>query len=314
MENVATYSEARSEYTKQLATFVVPPVVGWFQKLWAQCAVDRQRSLSAFQTECEEVARWNQDRINDEVRALMERSGCDYMEELMTAVFIAHTKVLTAVRLTTKQKKLSIVVPKLDHFIHRVFRESARSFWKSPFLFMTDSGVVERQKNLLQIEGLAIEAITTAVRGLLPVKQILADYMGEAEVETEPEAEVPPEAPEQAPEAPAPEAPAPALASAPEATSDVKEITTESTPAPAPEPPAPTPIINIDTEPSVRFADTLSVFNETSEPELVPAPEDGLKVDETSTQPMDMGEIEDLEKPALAPAPAIADDEIVVLD
>jgi hypothetical protein len=308
MENVATYSEARSEYTKQLATFVVPPVVGWFQKLWAQCAVDRQRSLSAFQTECEEVARWNQDRINDEVRALMERSGCDYMEELMTAVFIAHTKVLTAVRLTTKQKKLSIVVPKLDHFIHRVFRESARSFWKSPFLFMTDSGVVERQKNLLQIEGLAIEAITTAVRGLLPVKQILADYMGEADVEAEPEAEVPPEAPAPAPEAsaPAPEASAPAPeAPAPEVTSDVKEITTESTPAPA-------PIINIDTEPSVRFADTLSVFNETSEPELVPAPEDGLKVDETSTQPMDMGEIEDLEKPA--PAPAIADDEIVVLD
>jgi len=44
------------------------------------------------------------------------------------------------------------------------------------------------------------------------------------------------------------------------------------------------------------------------------APEDdGLKVDESSTQPMDMGDIEDLEKPAQAPA-AIADDEIVVLD
>jgi len=319
MENVATYSEARSEYTKQMATFVVPPVVGWFQKLWVQCAVDRQRSLSAFQTECEEVARWNQDRINDEVRALLERSGCDYMEELMTAVFIAHTKVLTAVRLTTKQKKLSIVVPKLDHFIHRVFRESARSFWKSPFLFMTDNGVVERQKNLLQIEGLAIEAITTAVRSLLPVKQILADYMGDAE-EAE-EAAVPEAA---VPEAAVPEA---------EASSDVKEITTEmpaapkpaastpaaptpaaSTPAaPMPAAPTPVPIINIDTEPSVRFSDTLSVFNETSEPELVMVPEDdGLKVDEASTQPMDMRDIEDLEKPAQPPA--IADDEIVVLD
>ena len=323
MENVATYSEARSEYTKQLATFVVPPVVGWFQKLWVQCAVDRQRSLSAFQTECEEVARWNQDRINDEVRALLERSGCDYMEELMTAVFIAHTKVLTAVRLTTKQKKLSIVVPKLDHFIHRVFRESARSFWKSPFLFMTDNGVVERQKNLLQIEGLAIEAITTAVRSLLPVKQILADYMGDAEEAEEvavPETAVPEAA---VPEAAVPEA---------EASSDVKEIiTTPEPPKPAastPEPPkpaastpaaptpaasTPVPIINIDTEPSVRFSDTLSVFNETSEPELVMAPEDdGLKVDEASTQPMDMRDIEDLEKPAQPPA--IADDEIVVLD
>jgi outer membrane biosynthesis protein TonB len=307
MENVATYSEARSEYTKQLATFVVPPVVGWFQKLWVQCAVDRQRSLSTFQTECEEVARWNQDRITDEVRALLERSGCDYMEELMTAVFIAHTKVLTAVRLTTKQKKLSITVPKLDHFIHRVFRESARSFWKSPFLFMTDSGVVERQKNLLQIEGLAIEAITTAVRGLLPVKQILADYLGEDEEIVEAPVE----------EAPVVEAPV---------DPDVKEITTgpkveaeaepkvepkvEAEPVPKPEA---QPVINIDTEPSVRFSNTLSVFDETTEPELMETPEDdGLKVDEASTKPLDLDDMEDLEKPVSAPA--YTDDEIVVLE
>jgi len=317
MENVATYSEARSEYTKQLATFVVPPVVGWFQKLWVQCAVDRQRSLSTFQTECEEVARWNQDRITDEVRALLERSGCDYMEELMTAVFIAHTKVLTAVRLTTKQKKLSITVPKLDHFIHRVFRESARSFWKSPFLFMTDSGVVERQKNLLQIEGLAIEAITTAVRGLLPVKQILADYLGEDEEIVETPVE----------EAPVVEAPV--VEKAPVVVDpDVKEITTGSTEEPKVEPkvevapkvdpvpepkPEVQPVINIDTEPSVRFSNTLSVFDETTEPELMETPEDdGLKVDEASTKPLDLDDMEDLEKPVSAPA--FTEDEIVVLE
>ena len=330
MENVATYSEARSEYTKQLATFVVPPVVGWFQKLWVQCAVDRQRSLSTFQTECEEVARWNQDRITDEVRALLERSGCDYMEELMTAVFIAHTKVLTAVRLTTKQKKLSITVPKLDHFIHRVFRESARSFWKSPFLFMTDSGVVERQKNLLQIEGLAIEAITTAVRGLLPVKQILADYLGEDEeiVDTPVEPVVEPVVET-----------VPVVEAAP-VDPDVKEITTgskveepkpeveaepvpkvEAEPVPKAEPQPEVaeskaeaqPVINIDTEPSVRFSNTLSVFDETTEPELMDTPEDdGLKVDEGSTKPLDLDDMEDLEKPVSAPA--YTDDEIVVLE
>jgi len=310
MENVATYSEARSEYTKQLATFVVPPVVGWFQKLWVQCAVDRQRSLSTFQTECEEVARWNQDRITDEVRALLERSGCDYMEELMTAVFIAHTKVLTAVRLTTKQKKLSITVPKLDHFIHRVFRESARSFWKSPFLFMTDSGVVERQKNLLQIEGLAIEAITTAVRGLLPVKQILADYLGEDEEIVEAPVE---EAPVVEPVVEAPVVEAPVVVDP-----DVKEITTgskaeEPKVEPKVEVPEVQPVINIDTEPSVRFSNTLSVFDETTEPELMETPEeDGLKVDEASTKPLDLDDMEDLEKPVSAPA--FTEDEIVVLE
>jgi hypothetical protein len=177
MENVATYSEARSEYTKQLATFIVPTLVGWFQQLWARNASDKVRCLALFQTECEEIARWNIDRVQDEVRVLIERTGCDYMEELMTAVFIAHTKILTAVRMSTKQKKLSIHIPKLDQFIHRIFKETARSYWKSPFLFMETGSVVDRQKNVLQIEAMAAEAITTAVRSLLPVKQILRDYL-----------------------------------------------------------------------------------------------------------------------------------------
>ena len=100
MENVATYSEARSEYTKQLATLIVPPLVGWFQQLWSRNSSNKQQALSLFQSECEEIPRWNQDRVHDEVRLLIDRTGCDYMEELMTAVFIAHTKVLTAVRLS----------------------------------------------------------------------------------------------------------------------------------------------------------------------------------------------------------------------
>ena len=280
MENVATYSEARSEYTKQLATFIVPALVGWFQQTWHRNAHNRQQCLALFQAECEEVARWNADRIHDEVRVLIERTGCDYMEELMTAVFVAHTKILTAVRLSSREKKLSITVPKLDHFIHRIFRETARVFWKSPFLFMDGGSVVERQKNVLQIEALATEAIGTAVRSLLPVKQILKDYLDgdheEVEDETVPvsapeeDVSVPAPAPASAPApAPAPEPVAPAPAPAPEPTPDtaasvpqleVKEMpVTASTSAPAPA------VVNIDTEPAVKFAAYDDVYDEAAD-------------------------------------------------
>ena len=324
MENVATYSEARSEYTKQLATFIVPPVVGWFQTLWSRNASDRQRCLSAFQGECEEVSRWNQDRIHDEVRVLLERSGCDYMEELMTAVFVAHTKVLTAVRLSTKQKKLSITVPKLDHFIHRVFRESARCFWKTPFLFMSDGGVVERQKNLLQIELLATEAITTAVRGLLPVKQILHDYLGEDEEEIEEEkekVEVKPVVASEVVEEKV-EAPVPTPEVKPEVKSEIKEIGGGETKPPA--------VVSIDTEPTVHFSDYDSVFDEAKgEPQIRYSPKEGegdededdksdaLTVDESSAAPLSADDVEDLEAPTLAPVvkkEEIDDAEVVVLE
>jgi hypothetical protein len=301
MENVATYSEARSEYTKQMASLIVPGLFTWFQNLWLRNASDKQRSLSLFQGECEEVARWNQDRINDEVRALIERSSCDYMEELMAAVFIAHTKILTAVRLSTKQKKLSITVPKLDHFLHRVFKESARCFWKTPFLFMESGSVVERQKNFLQAEQLLTDAIGTAVRGMLPVKQILKDYMEEGEeVDDVPSVEI----------------------------TEVKPVETPAAVVPAVVTPVTPEIVSIDTEPSVSFSEHVSVFDEArGEPEMIPMANeeessDALKIDESSTTALTEDDIEDLEAPSPSPKlkektiqeETIQEEDVVVLE
>jgi hypothetical protein len=302
MENVATYSEARSEYTKQLASFVVPALVTWFQSMWSRNASDKQRCLSLFQGDCEEIARWNTDRVHDEVRALIERTGCDYMEELMTAVFVAHTKVLTAVRLSTKQKKLSITVPKLDHFVHRVFRETARTFWKTPFLFMDGGHVVERQKNILQIEALATEAITTAVRSLLPVKQILKDYMEDDEDDIV--------------EAPAPVTPEPRpIAESKEAEEDAEApvVTPTVAPASAAKPAASPDVVKIDTEPSVSFSDYDEVFSKSAAPELVhvsrleeDGPSDGvLQIDESSTKSLGSDDVEDLEAPKPKAKPVV---------
>jgi hypothetical protein len=297
MENLATYSEARSEYTKQLATFIVPSLVGWFQQLWGRNASDRGRCMALFQGECEEIPRWNSDRIHDEVRVLIERTGCDYMEELVTAVFIAHTKVLTAVRLGKKHAEMSITVPKLDHFIHRVFRESARAFWKAPFLFSDSVPIIERQKNVLQIEALASESITTAVRSMLPVKEILQRYLeGDSEEIDEEEAEVVSAA------APAPVVEEEKIAApVPEAPKDVSS-------APA--------VVNIDTEPSVTFAEYDTVFDEKrGRPEMRYAPKEeddddefdvpadaALEISGEAT-PLDLDDAEDLDAPAAAVTP-----------
>jgi hypothetical protein len=237
------------------------------------------------------------------------------MEELMTAVFIAHTKVLTAIRLSTKQKKLSITVPKLDHFIHRIFKESARCFWKTPFLFM-DAGsntVVERQKNMLQAEQLLTEAITTAVRGLLPVKQILKDYMEDGEDET-PVLNVMEVEPIKEP--------------IKEPVKD-PEVESERVKAPEPKVPAGPEVFSIDTEPSVKFASHDVVFDETlAEPEMRPAslgddvPSDALQIDESSSTAVSLDDVEDLEAPKPSTVKVtkkddsekIKDDEVVMLE
>jgi hypothetical protein len=189
MESVSLYSEARNEYIKQLSTWIVPPLVEFFRKEYATIAArEGRRVMTAFQTWCSEIPKWNQDVIDTHVGALLDSCRCDYVEELMTAVFIAHTKMLTAIRVSTKQKKLQITLPKLDHFLHRVFVECARSFWKAPFLFSEHAPLIEQQKNILQLETMCTEALSGAVRSLLPVKSILRDYLEDEDNESEEEA------------------------------------------------------------------------------------------------------------------------------
>lgn len=330
MENVATYSEARSEFTKQLATFLVPGLVSWFQQTWATAfAANRHQAAAVFQSSCEDVAKWNQDRIEDEIAILLKNAGCNYMEELMTAVFIAHTKVLTAVRLSDskRKKKMSIVVPKLDQFLHRIFRECARAFWKAPFLFMNTGSIIDQQKNVLQMEAAATEAISSAVRGLLPVKQILEESLEEGDEE------------DAAADVPVAEVPAPVVAEVPVPTPVVAEVPVAEAPVPTPvvaevpvpvvaEAPAPAvptlvvtetdelkkntllnsqPAVNIDTERSVVFSDYDAIFQPGGEPKMKFAPKTlelddddgpsdrGLVADEQSAQTVGDDEIEDLD-------------------
>ena len=195
MESISTYSEARNEYLKQLSIWIVPYMIQHYRGIWAEAqrSGGNQREMVVFQEKCAEVPKWNQDIIDSNVNKLLENCRCDYLEELMAAVFIAHTKVLIAIRVSSKHKKLQITLPKLDHFIHRIFSECARSFWKTPFLFLDDQKPIEMQKNLLQAEVLCSESIAAAVRSMLPIKSILNEYLSDDVMAAEPIIEKPDE-------------------------------------------------------------------------------------------------------------------------
>jgi hypothetical protein len=217
-EGVRVYAEAKSEYTTQLCQYLVPSIQQFFLDLLEEAKVkepDSRRVLVMFQTLLEGISEWNADKVQRETTHIATKSRCDYLDELMTAVFIAHTKVLSAIRLTTKQKKLQITIPKLEHFLHRTLTECARLLWSNTYLFSWSGGTIERQKNHRLIENMLHEGVLQGIRGMLPVKNILREYLkedaeGDAEEQEEEQAEAEPE--------PEPEAEAEAEpASAPEA-------------------------------------------------------------------------------------------------
>lgn len=192
-EGVGVYAEAKGEYTKQLCQYMLPALQQYFIDMMEDAKQKEpvvSKVLLQFQQLLENVPEWNVDKVQRETTALSTATHCDYLEELLTAVFIAHTKVLSAIRLTTRQKKLQITIPRLEHFLHRTLTECSRLLWSNTYLFSTSAPSIERQKNHRLIESILHDGIQQAIRGMLPVKNILREYLREdAEDEEEKEEE-----------------------------------------------------------------------------------------------------------------------------
>jgi hypothetical protein len=178
---LSVYSDARAEYTKQLCVFLVPAYFQFFIELLEKAKQDiinePKRALWQFQNYLNEIHDWNMEKVHNEIHKINTNSGCDYLEDLLTAVFIAHTKVLTAIRLSINKKKIEINVPKVEHFLFKVLCETSKLLWSSTYLFRDGISGIEKQQNYRNIEQIINEGILQAVRSLVPVKSILRDFV-----------------------------------------------------------------------------------------------------------------------------------------
>ena len=188
---LSVYSDARAEYTKQLCMFLVPAYFQFYiellEKAKQHMVAEPKRALWQFQTYLNEIHDWNMEKVNHEIHTVHTNCGCDYMEDLLTAVFIAHTKVLTAIRLSSNNKKVEINVPKVEHFLFKVLCETSKLLWSSTYLFRDGITGMEKQQNYRNIEQILNEGILQAVRNLVPVKSILKDFMNQDVADTTPD-------------------------------------------------------------------------------------------------------------------------------
>jgi len=136
--------------------------------------------LMTFQNLLSKVHQWNSVIIEEERRRIIERSGCNYLEDLITCVHIIQLKVLTCIRVGNKQKKIDISIPKLDHFIHKVYIHVARKVYTNVYLFEKNVNPLQTQKNARELETIVQECILTAIRESIPTEAIIRAYMDES--------------------------------------------------------------------------------------------------------------------------------------
>jgi len=185
---LSVYSDARTEYTKQLCVYLVPAFFQFFIELLEKSKKvmvnEPKRVLWQLQNYLNEIHDWNMEKVNNEIHMIYTNCGCDYLEDLLTAVFIAHTKVLTAIRLSANNKKVEITVPKVEHFLFKVLCETSKLLWSSTYLFRDGISGIEKQQNYRTIETILNEGILLAIRNLVPVKSILKSFVNNDSADT----------------------------------------------------------------------------------------------------------------------------------
>jgi hypothetical protein len=183
--------ESKNEWCGRLVTILTPLVVEGVQSIfdesWKMCLDNNEMSkyLMTFQNLLTRVPKWNSIILEEERKRIIERSGCNYLEDLISCVHIVQLKVLTCIRVGNKQKKIDISIPKLDHFLHKVYVNVARKVYTNVYLFEKNIGDLQVQKNRRELEVIVQECILVSIRESIPTEAIIRAYMDETVEEEE---------------------------------------------------------------------------------------------------------------------------------
>ena len=183
---ISNLHESRNEWCSRLVSVFTPVVIegirSIFNESWKMCLDNDEASkyLMTFQNLLSRVPKWNNIIVEEERKRIIERSGCDYLEDLITCVHIIQLKVLTCIRVGNKQKKIDISIPKLDIFIHKVYIHVARKVYMNVYLFERNISPLQVQKNNRELESIVQECILTTIRESVPTEAIIRAYMDES--------------------------------------------------------------------------------------------------------------------------------------
>jgi hypothetical protein len=187
MNSINILVEAKKEYTNQLQKILTPRLYEGFKSIYddiinvlskelEENKIQSSSTLKTFQKTLREIPQWNQDMIKNEYSRIEKLSNCDYFDNLVEAVFITNTKILTSVQINdNKPLNIKINIPQASYFIHKCYMESAKEIYKNPYIFDQSKNILPKEKhnNLREALNIIDNSINNAIRDLLPIRDIL---------------------------------------------------------------------------------------------------------------------------------------------
>jgi hypothetical protein len=192
--------EAKNECTDKLTRVISPVAIEVMLTLYND-AIEMSKGrqpLSQYQKLLQEVKSWSDTINHDNTQRIIE--SCNYFRDILTAVFICYTKIMSSIRLGTVKKSISLKIPTDEIFVHTVFKELADSLYNDPYFLQEMTEYHIKKEMTARVH----HSIETSIKILSPLDQILKTYvnlteeidMGEDDESSDPDIDSDTEQPE----------------------------------------------------------------------------------------------------------------------
>jgi hypothetical protein len=171
--NVNVLVSAKEEYTNHLCFVLGPLMYNGIMKIYRNSQNMPKKvsgfSYRNFQICLANVQNWSKNMITDETNTIKEQ--CPYLQDLVTAIFISHVKILACVRIKGNHKNIKLKIPSMDTFTHHIYCLICQKFYNSV-------QIIDLPKE--QIVELIETIIHESIKHQLPIENILNEYLRDA--------------------------------------------------------------------------------------------------------------------------------------
>jgi hypothetical protein len=197
------WEAAKQEWTKHICNLLVPVIDEGFRNIYVNCekkiredfANDQEGAddddpavgvITMFKNTLLNIPKWNQEIIDEEYgrlqRELAKDGSQDVLDDLVKAAFTSHILILSSVNMSAQpNKKVELNIPTSKRFVHKIYIEAARIFYRNPHLFAPHYNSAESEyryhKNAARIEQVLCSSVSEAISKLMPIRTILRAYM-----------------------------------------------------------------------------------------------------------------------------------------
>ena len=176
MDNLNILVEAKREYLGQLCILMCPVMIEVYEEMYKEAynLSKGRKVLIMFQKLLKEVPNWSDAQSKSHSDNIANR--CAWFNDLIAAVFVSCVKILSAVRLSKDNKKISLKLPTNEVFIQMCYNKAAENLYNDPYIYHDSQNENARNDKLFERFSACIES---AVKELIPVQQILQTYMSQ---------------------------------------------------------------------------------------------------------------------------------------